>query len=598
MSTNEPQTAYEMDPRLMTILSKKFEMVTRDMSQTLLKSARSGVISSARDFSSGITLFDGRQFMIDEGVPIHLGNIHLSPKATLDYFDDIAPGDCFLTNSSYDGNTHHADYTIYVPVFVDDEPLFWALNRAHQADAGAPVPSTYPPMSKNIYQEGPHFPVVRIQEEYEDREDIVRTCQTNIRAGDIQWYGDYRAQVASVRAGERGIQTLCEEYGTDTIQQFIDEWLQYGEEMMKAAIRDLPDTQISRTSAHDPIPNCAPDGVPVTVDISINPADEQINVDLTDNIENIPCGFNLSEATTIAAVYSGIFANLNPNIPHNHGAIKRINIEMEEGNVVGKPEFPTSTAVATTNVCAVLLNAIHAAFADLGEPYGLAEGNPGIWPHNAVISGQDARHDDRPYVNQIIIAAGGGPAVYGHDGWMAYTIPVAGGIIRRDSIEVDEQKYPLLFHRQELVPDTAGAGKWRGAPAYITEYEPRHSPMELNYVGSGSEFPPDGVRGGQEGAAAKTYKITPDGEHIDLPTIITGEVVIEPGEHVVGQNCGGGGYGNPLARDPHLVRADVKEGYITRDEARETYGVVFEEEGDDLILDESATEKLRNGGGD
>lgn len=101
----------------MTVLSKKFEMVTREMTQTLLNSARSGVINSARDFSSPVTLYDGRQFMIDEGVPIHLGNVHLTPQYTLDHFDDISEGDCFLPNSPYAGNTHHGDYTLMVPVF-------------------------------------------------------------------------------------------------------------------------------------------------------------------------------------------------------------------------------------------------------------------------------------------------------------------------------------------------------------------------------------------------------------------------------------------------------------------------------------------------
>lgn len=588
---------YETDPYLMTVLAKKFEMITREMTQTLLKSARSGVINSARDFSSAITVYDGRQFMIDEGVPIHLGNIHLTPEYTLERFDDIAAGDCYLTNSPYAGNTHHGDYTLYVPVFYEDEALFWAVNRAHQADVGAPIPSTYVGSAATVYEEGPHFPAVRIQTDYEDHQDIVRLCRENIRAGDIQWYGDYRAQVAAVRAGERGLIDLCDEYGAGVVTQFVSDWLAYSETMMAEAIRDLPPTATEHTSYHDPIPG-APDGVPVTVRLTIDPDDARITVDLTENIPNVPCGFNCTEATTIAGVYTGVFVNLDPEIPHNHGSISRITIEMDEGKIIGKPAYPVGTATATTNIASTLINAVQGAFGALGEPYGIAEGNAGVGAFEPVVSGRDPRRDEAPFVNQLILAGGGAPALSGHDGWMTYTVTSSCGIIHRDSIEVDEHLYPIVITRNEFLPDTAGPGEWRGSPSLVSEYEPLETPVTFTYYGDGHEFPLAGILGGKAGAPDRVWKVSGEDDTTDLPSMVLEEPLeLAPGERLVSQKPGGGGYGDPFARDPERVRVDVEEGYVTPADARRSYGVVVVPDADGYVVDADATRSLREAAG-
>lgn len=590
MSTDDTHRHdYGVDPYDLSVLSKKFEMATREMSQVLKQSARSGVITQARDFSSGFTLFDGRQFMIDEGLPVHAANLHLTPEYITAHFDDIRPGDCFLTNSPYAGATHHADYTLSVPVFYEGNPIFWSINRAHQADVGAPEPTTYPADAEDIYQEGPHFPAVRIQEDYEDRDDIVRMLKLNIRLGDTQWYGDYRGQVAAVRRGETAIHGICDEYGIDTIQSFVDAWLTYGNRMMRQNIADLPNRDIQYSSFHDPIPG-APDGVEVQVSISIDPHNEEITVDLTDNMPNVPSGFNLSEATTTAGVYAGIFNNMSTDIPHNHGAVEPIAIEMEEGSIVGKPAFPASTAVATTEVCQVFINAMQAAFGQLGEPYGLSEGKTGILNY-PVISGTDYRRSDEEYINEIFLLAGGGPAGAGHDGWLIYTSPSGGGVPNRDSLEIDEGKFPILFHRSELLPDSEGAGKWRGAPGSINIFEPRERPLTLAYTGNHREFPAQGILGGGDAARTELYTVNDDGSETDLPYFGVEEIASD--QTVVIKDSGSGGYGDPYNRDPDRVVTDVRRGLISRERAADVYGVSIEETTSGIEVDERATRRLR-----
>lgn len=562
---------FDTDPYDMTVLSKKFESITREMTRVLLKSARSGVINTARDFSSAITRYDSRQFMIDEGLPIHVGNVHLIPEYTLTKFDDIQPGDCFLTNSPYAGNTHHADYTLHVPVFVEGEPLFWTISRAHQADVGAPVPSTYLGDAETIYEEGPHFPSVRIQRDYTDKDDIVRLLKLNLRSGEDQWYGDYRAQVAAVRAGESAIQDLTDEYAVETITQFADDWIAYGNAMMRHEISHLPHDDITYTSYHDPIPSITTDPIPVTVELSIRPEEERILVDLTDNIETIPGGYNLSKATTIAAVYGGIFHNLSADLPHNHGSIEQIDITMDTGRIVGEPDYPVGTAVATTNIAGVLLNAVQAGFGELGEPYGLAEGTTNSGGGGPVISGTDSRRN-KPFVNQLIFSAGGAPGVYGHDGWLTYSSNVSAAVTRRDSIELAEQKYPILIGTHEFTTDSAGAGKWRGAPGVTTTYHARDDPVTFTYLwGDGHQCPPRGILGGGSGAPASLSKQHSDGSVTSLNDPSDHPVTLSPGETLHTQKPGGGGYGNPTERSRELVTEDVENEIISEKAAIETY---------------------------
>jgi N-methylhydantoinase B len=583
----------DLEPFQMTVLSKKFEEAITVMSQSLMSSARSGVINSARDFTSAFTLYDSRQFMYDKGLPVHAANVHLIPEYTLDKFDDISAGDCFLTNSTYAGNTHHADYTLHVPVFYEGEPLFWVLNRAHQADVGAPQPTTYVADAKDIYEEGPHLPAVRIQEDYEDKEDLIRTLKLNIRAGDWQWYGDYRAQVAAVRKGEEMIQEICAEYGVELVRQFTEEWIDYGERMMEAELEKLPEAEIQHTTRHDPVPfnDAAPEGIPVTVKVKTHPDEGRISVDLTDNGENIPAGFNLSEATTIAGVYGGIFYNIDSDLPQNHGAIKRVSIEMDEGKIVGEPEPPVGTSVATTNVCDALFNAMQAVFGDLGEPYGVSEGTGGTQPHCSVVSGTDFRRDDEFYINQLIFNAGGGASCYGHDGWITYGQSNNNGVVTLESIENAEQNYPILVHQYELATDTGGAGRWRGGPGVRIELGPREDEMTAAYCNMQTAYPPQGIVGGDDGTTTEVHKRTQDGELEELPGM--GYPVFEAGETLVSTMCGGGGYGDPTERDPEAVKRDVEAGLVSPEAARDSYGVVIEPAESGISLDEEKTRTLR-----
>jgi len=583
-----------IDPVLTAVLANRLDGIVREMINTILRTARSAVINSARDFSCAICTADNQLFACAEGLPIHIFGSDQQTKTMCDYHPDLAEGDCYLHNDPYTGNSHAADHTFLVPVFFEGEHLFTAVAKAHQADIGNSLPTCYMPAAKNVYEEGALiFPAVRIQRDYKMVDDVVRMAQKRIRVPS-QWYGDFLAGISAARVAERRLKEFCAKYGKETVKAFIVDWLEYSERMMVRAITKLPAARLSNSGSHDSVPPILPSGIPVNVEVNINPDEAMIDVDLRNNIDNLDCGYNLSEACSISAVMAGIFNNLEGDVPRNAGSFRRVRILLREGAVVGRPKFPHCCSVATTNVADRLVNATGAAFAELGDAFGLAEGAVGLGLGMAVVSGLDHRRGDAPYVNQLHLSANGGPASAKADGWVTYGIPIISGLMYRDSVEVDELKHPFEIRRLALTPGSGGAGKLRGAPGAIVEYGPKQNPITILYPGDGQEFPPKGVRGGHDGQLAKRWLVKADGSETLLPN--AAQVVVQAGEYVRGMDCSGGGYGSPLEREPQRVLHDVLEGYETVERAASVYGVILsasEKEGA-LTVDQEKTRSRRS----
>ncbi|MEQ8661229.1 MAG: hydantoinase B/oxoprolinase family protein, partial [Gammaproteobacteria bacterium] len=432
-----------------------------------------------------------------------------------------------------------ADHMYMVPVFVDGEHLFTTCAKAHQADCGNAIPSTYNATARDVYEEGALiFPCVRVQRDYRNVDDIIRMCRRRIRVPE-QWYGDYLASIAAARIGERRLVQLVERYGKDTIRQFVRDWFAYSERRMEEAIRKLPAGRLENVSVYDPLPPLLPDGLPIKVVVNIDPEAARIEVDLSDNADNLPFGLNESVACATSNALCGVFNCIDPDVPHNDGAFRRLSVKLREGCVAGIPEFPYSCSMATTNIGDRIVNATQAAFAQIGDGHGLAEGGLGMGPGAGVISGNDRRSGGQPFINQEWLVVNGGPGTPSTDGWLNYGLPVVGGLMYRGSVEVDESKYPMLFRSMRVVEGGGGAGRFRGSPGAEVVYGPRRDPMTVVISCDGQVNPPQGVRGGHAGPPAATWKIAADGREEKLPGVV--ECVLAPGEWVRGIDAGGGG---------------------------------------------------------
>ncbi len=593
MTKDNGKLAQQIDSVLISILANRMDGIVREMTNTLQRAARSAVIAVSRDFSCALCTADNQLLSAAEGLPVHIFGSHLQTQAMCDLHDNLAEGDAFLHNDSYLGNTHSADLTVLVPVFIDGEHMFTACAKAHQADIGNSIPSTYHAMARDVYEEGAIiFPCVRVQSNYEMNNDIIRMCRRRIRVPE-QWYGDFLAALGSARIAERRLKELCAKYGKEPIKHFIEQWFDYSERLMVQAIRELPKAKIVNEGAHDPFLPTLPDGIPIKVELTLDPDNAMIEIDLRDNIDCVDCGLNQSEACAIYNVVAGVFHSIEVDLPHNAGSFRRIVVHLRDGCVVGRPKFPHSASMATTNVADRLINLTQSAFAQLGDEQGLAEGGSAMAAGFAVVSGKDFRRNGEPYINQLQTSVNGGPASPHADGWVTYGIPVVSGLMYRDSIELDEIKHPMHFESMRLMHSTGGAGRFRGGPSTEVKYGPRRDPMTVVIPSDCQVYPARGVRGGKDGMPAKQWKVGANGNETALPNVVQFE--LQPGEYVRGLEAGGGGYGNPMERDPARVLKDVERRWETIERAREIYGVVLigSVESDDLTIDKAATQAAR-----
>src|SRR5262245_15734753 len=260
------------DPADLAVLSERLESIARRMAHTLHRTGRSGLINTARDLSCCIVSAGHALVTEAESLPSHvLVGPDIMSRTMVEFHPQLRRGDAFLHNSPYHGNSHAADHTIMVPV-IDDDGMhrFTVFAKAHQADIGNSMPTTYTGNAVDVYNEGALiFPAVKVQEDYRDIQDIIRMCRLRIRVPE-QWWGDYLALVGAARIGGRELLALGGEVGWDTLDRHVQAWMDYSERRMIAAIRRLPSGRRTRVSVHDPFPGTPADGVPIKVTVTVD----------------------------------------------------------------------------------------------------------------------------------------------------------------------------------------------------------------------------------------------------------------------------------------------------------------------------------------
>ena len=457
----------------LAVFNNRLEGIARKMANTLLRTGRSGVLNIARDFSCCIVTRDDQLVTTAESLPIHvLSGPDLMARSMKEFHPDFKRGDAFLHNSPYHGCSHAADHTIVLPVIDENgEHHFTLIAKAHQADCGNSQPTTYFGAARDVYEEGALiFPCVKVQDDYRDIDDVIRICRMRIRVPE-QWWGDYLAMMGAARIGERELLALGKEVGWDSLHEFTRQWFDYSENRMVNAIRKIPSGNGSWTTTHDPVPGTPPDGIPIHVKVAVDNDDARIEVDLRDNIDALPCGLNLSEACARTSAMVGVFNSIDPTVPKNAGAFRRLDIRLRENSVCGIPKHPTSCSVATTNIADRVSNAVQATMAELCDGIGLAECGPIVPASTGVVSGIDPKTGEA-YVNQLILAMTGGAGSPRADAWITIGHVGNAGLGFQDSIELDELRHPLIVQQRRFLPDTEGAGRHKGAPSMRAEFGP------------------------------------------------------------------------------------------------------------------------------
>jgi N-methylhydantoinase B len=550
-----------LDPVLLAVMANRMDAILREMTSIIVRTARSSVIGHSRDFSCAIVTADDQVLATAEGLPAHIFGSHLQTRSMRRLHPDFKEGDAYLHNDPYDGNSHAADHTVLVPVFADDgEHMFSVACKGHQADVGNSVPSTYVPFARDVYEEGAIiFPCVKVQENYREVDDIIRMCKRRIRIPD-QWYGDHKSAMGAARIAETRLKDFVRRYGKALVKDFVTEWFDYSETRAKQSIMRLPKGKLVNRGRHDSIKPFMAEGVEIKVEIEIDPEQGIITVDLRDNPDCVDAGMNLTEATATVYGLQGVMHCLDDHVPPNAGSFRRLRVLLRENCVVGIPKFPHSCSVGTTNIGDLVVSLTQSAFTQLGDGYGLSQGNACFGGAMGVLAGTDWRRDHEPYVNEIYLQGGGGPASATTDGMVYLLLPAGAGLLWRDSVEFDEQRFPMFVECLRLIEDSCGAGRQRGGPATEMTYGPR---------------------------------VRADGSEEQLDNGVM--VELQPDEWLKSHDCGGSGYGDPKTREPAKVLHDVRERYVSIEEAHNTYAVAITGTRDDdsLAVDVEATEALR-----
>jgi len=575
----------------LAVMTNRMEGVVRKMTNTLFRTARSTVLNTARDFSCCIVTANHEMLVMAESLPIHvISGPDVISRWLREFHPRPRPGDAFIHNSPYHGNSHAGDHCIVVPV-LDDEgrQRATAVVKAHMADIGNSEPTTLMATPRDVYEEGALiFPCVKIQQNYEDVEDVVRMCMSRIRVPD-DWYGDYIGMIGAARVGERELIKVGAEVGWDVFDRYVADWLDYSEERMRARIRELPAGTRTGYDVHDAVPlRGVENGVEMKVTVSVDPQAGEIEIDLRDNPDCLPCGLNLTESTSATSSLIGVFNSIGEPIPRNTGSGRAVKILMRENCCVGIPVHPASCSLATTGLAERLAGIVQRTLAEFEDGLGMASTGPECPPAVAGLSGLDPRHGDAPFVDMMILGNSGGAGHPHGDGWVTNGETSDGGSMMRDSTEVLELLRPIRVWTDRIVPDTEGAGRFRGAPSLFIEYGPVDTELEVLYAADGTVNPALGVRGGQSGALCRPAMRKIDGEIVALDA--WARVVLQPGETIISISSGGGGYGPAHQRAVERVLNDLTEGWVSVARAREVYGVVV---GEDGALDAEATRGRR-----
>ncbi len=580
----------DIDPVVFSVVYARLEGILSEMTETILTTARNPILYGAKDFTCTVMSPRAEVLSMHDCLPIHVGTMDPALRFVIRAFGaDIRAGDVFVNNASFAGNAHVGDWTMFAPIFHDEVLVAWAANKCHLIDIGAHIPGSVDPYARDVYEEAMHFPGVRVCRDHEPIPDIVRFMGYNIRYPE-HWHGDFLAQLGSLWTAETRIKDLGERFGTDIVKGCFSEALRYGDRRMREVISRLPEAEVEVSMTGEVIDGFFPDGVPLSLRLKVIPEEGRIEFDYTDMPDQMEFGYNLTYATARCSALQGTLPMLEPDIPNNDGALKRIDVKLREGALAGIPRWPVGTSVATIALCDEVTNLVLKAWSEILPERAMA-GMGEYCAANFIGSGTAA--DGTGYAHAFYLAASGGGATNTHDGLPHMFGACIMGNMGYESIELVELARPFIVWETAAVTDSGGAGEYRGAVGVRHRIQPRAHTMNIHYGGSGHTCPAFGMAGAAPGAVATHWiEDAATGERMASLKNAGNTDVLD--DHVwVAETGGGGGSGDPYARDPQAVLADIVDGFVSVDGARTNYGVVVSGTATRLAIDTEATRALR-----
>jgi N-methylhydantoinase B len=565
------------DPIAFELFKNSIFSIADEMALTICRTTYSGVLRDNMDFSTAFAAADGKLVAQGLTLPAHLGSIPTALDVIVNRFGDtMQPEDMYIMNDPFDGGMHLPDIFIFKPIFWHGERIAFAATICHHADVGGRVPGSNASDSTEIFQEGLRIPPMKLCDRGELNETLWMLIEKNVRIP-VQVFGDLRAQLAACTIAERQFLELIERYGVTDVKIYMAEIIDYAERLTRAAVLKLPDGVFEFEDWIDD------DGIdidqPIRLFVKITKHGDSMLVDWTGSSEQVKGAINNTLSFTKAASYTGIRSILPDGIPNNEGVFRVIEVTAPAGTIANNVMPAACAARGLTGFR--MVDCIFGALAKmLPEKVCAASdgGNSGV-----SIGGYDV--DRKPYIYVDFACGTWGGRPWG-DGLQGNSNMFAN--MASQSVEVIEAEQPVEILAYEFLPDRAGAGKFRGGAPYFRDYRFTEREAILQVRSDRARFRPYGLYGGMPGQPSANY-LNPQDNNQKLTSKPT--MIIQEGDVFRHELAGGGGWGDPLERDPADVLRDVRNELVSITSAKKDYGVIIDNE---LIkVDSNKTNALR-----
>ena len=564
------QTKIQVDPFTLEIIKEALVSIGDEMFVTMQRTSMSTIIYEVLDFATGLTDARGRLITQGNGVTLFLGCLDFAVRGVLDKFgENLKPGDIFMVNDPYTtgprsgGGTHLSDVSILAPIFYDGKLAAFAANMGHWTEVGGMAAGSWTTDSTEIFQEGLQFPCIKIFEEGKLNQSLVDLIRANVRTPEMS-IGDMHSQIASVRMADRRFREMCEKYSPDLVLAGIEAWLDYTEELTRQELRKIPN------GVYEAVDHVDDDGVghgPFEVRVKVTVQDGKVTCDFSGTHEQVPGPVNCSRTALHSAARVVLMGLTDPSIPASDGCFRALDIICPDrtiftcqrpaavstywetaayvSDLIWKAMAPVLPgrlpAGHFLSVCGTIVAGLHP---DTGGLFLLVEPQAGGWGAGA----------DKDGENGLVCS----------DDGETYIIPV----------EICETRYGVLVDQYALNITDGGAGKFRGGRGLVRDY--RITADEAFFTGTFGRFKylPWGMQGGGQGSRNYTVFLHSDGRTSE-PCGKSARYRLKKGEVARLVTATGGGYGSPLERPVERVQDDVKNGYITLEQAERDYGLVL-----------------------
>ncbi|MBI5441125.1 MAG: hydantoinase B/oxoprolinase family protein [Deltaproteobacteria bacterium] len=581
----------KMDLITFEVMRNAFVAACYEASTTIERIAYHPVIGMGRDRSNAILTPDAR--LVAHGhtdAAAHYASFEPSVQELLKEIpkEKMKEGDTYLFSDPYRTGSHVNDTRMIRPIFFQGEIVAFACTVIHWADMGGPMPGTFNPEATTCYAEGMRIPPIRLFKQDELDEELFGLIAINIR-GAVERRADLQAQFEASRLIDRRVRELCERYGVETLHLAFEEQFNYTERLMLAELAALPDGSWEFEDFGDQ-DVMSPGKPPIRVHCKLTKKGTQLTFDWSDSDPQPSASWGGTRATLIGGNLLGFMICFPQLFPLNHGIVRNLEIISKPGTCVDV-QFPAPT----TGYCSGAFDKVEAVtIACLAGPLSTVQPWR-VYPAavsltNLCMGGYNPR-TKKPFV-QYTYAVGGENARTFKDGKSLIFMRFCNA--RTIPQELEERWFPIVFTKYEARPDSCGHGMRRGGFALVRELEVL-TDVTMTIHGDREKFAPFGLSGGLNAGGSMLIINKGTDQEFNAGMYATG-VKLKKGDKIYYSSSGGGGFGDPLERDPKLVLDDVIDEWLTIDAARKFYGVAIEEidaEACDYRIDEEETRRLR-----